>query len=113
MIQADVTSTSRSDYIDHCGINGLISYTSSSDIRKLVEKIIKVHTWPEYKMPDFLDYNYMSEFSKLVLVNMHKKFGEVNLESQELWVQIVPMIKNEYQIIRSTITQSMKQVFFM
>ena len=53
----------------------------------------------------------MSEFSKLVLVNIHKKFGEVNLESQELWVKIVPMIKNEYQIIRSTVTQSMKNVF--
>ena len=108
---SDFTSTSRSDYMDHCGINGLINHTSSNEVRELVEKIIKVHTWPEYKIPDHFDYVYMSEFSKLVLENMHKKFGEVNLESQELWVKIVPMIKNEYQIIRSTVTQSMKNVF--
>jgi hypothetical protein len=108
---SDFTSTSRSDYLDHCGRNGLVNHTSLCELRKIIENIIKDITWPEYKIPDKFDYAYMSDFSKLVLVNTHKKFGEVTMESSDLWVQIVPILKMEYQIMRSTITQAMKTVF--
>jgi hypothetical protein len=107
---SDFTTTSRSDYLDHCGRNGLVNHTSLGDLRKIIENIIKDITWPEYKIPDKYDYSYMSDFSKLVLVNIHKKFGVVTMESTDLWVQVMPILKMEYQIMRSTITQAMKAV---
>jgi hypothetical protein len=111
---SDITSTStnKEDYMSHCESNGFKSKYVGESLRKRIEKIIKYYTWSEYKLPDKFNFRYMSDFSKIILKQIDKSYEHVTIDSQQMWDKAIPMIKHEYQIIRSTITQSMKQVFF-
>lgn len=109
---SDVTSssTSREDYISHCENNGLRHKPAT--LRDKVSKIVKYAVWGEYKVPDKFDYVFMSDFSKIILTALDKRYERVTIDSQHMWDKITPMIRCEYQIIRSTMTQAMKLVFF-
>ena len=109
---SDVTSssTSREDYINHCENNGLRHKPAT--LRDKVSKIVKYAVWGEYKVPDKFDYVFMSDFSKIILTALDKRYERVTIDSQHMWDKITPMIRCEYQIIRSTMTQAMKLVFF-
>lgn len=84
---------------------------SNADLTKQVEIIVKDNVWCQYKLPDKTDYQYSSRFSNLILQRLRCEVKTMNRRGQEMWTRIMPMVKAEYQITRSTVTQAMKSVF--
>lgn len=85
--------------------------SSNADLTKQVEIIVKDNVWCWYKLPDIKDYQYNSRFSCLILQRLNCEVKTMNRRGQEMWTRVMPMVKSEYQITRSTVTQAMKSIF--
>jgi hypothetical protein len=107
---SDMTSGGNSQYMDYCEANGLKQ--SGTDLMKQVTMIIDQRVWNVYKLPDIEDYIYGSAFSNKILRQLNLDTTQLNRKAQEMWSRIMPIVKTEYQITRSTVTQAMKQNFF-
>jgi hypothetical protein len=73
---------------------------------------VKDHVWCQYKLPDKVDYEYSSRFCNKILIRLNCEVKNMNRRGQEMWTRVMPMVKSEYQITRSTVTQAMKTIFF-
>lgn len=105
----DATNSTRSSYMNDLVDNG--HCVNNEDLHKQVEIIIKDRVWGLYKLPDVVDYAYNSPFCNKILFHLNIEVKTMNRRGQEMWSRIMPMVKSEYQITRSTVTQSMKQNF--
>ena len=105
----DATNSTRSSYINDLVDNGICM--NNEDLQKQVEIIIKDRVWGLYKLPDVVDYAYNSPFCNKILFYLNIEVKTMNRRGQEMWSRIMPMVKTEYQITRSTVTQAMKHNF--
>jgi DNA-directed RNA polymerase subunit K/omega len=105
----DVTNSSRSSYIGYLEENGQV--ITNDDLQKQVEVMVKNHLWGNYKLPDAVDYEYNSPFCNKLLMRFNVEVKRMNRRGQEMWHRVMPMVKGEYQITRSTVTQAMKVHF--
>jgi hypothetical protein len=103
------TNSTSSSYNNFLLENGQAS--SNADLVKQVEIIVKDNVWCQYKLPDVTDYLYSSRFSSLILKRLGCEVKTMNRRGQEMWTRVMPMVKAEYQITRSTVTQAMKTIF--
>lgn len=106
----DATNSTRSSYIVHMEETG--QAITNGDLQKQVELIVKEHVWKHYKHPDKEDYEYGTKFCNKILLKLNCEVKHMNRRGQEMWTKIMPMVKTEYQITRSSVTQAMKQIFF-
>ena len=81
------------------------------NLRNQLELIIKESVWKKFKLPDREDYEYNSSFCNKILTELHVDCKIMNRTSQAIWSRVMPLVKKEYQITRSTVTQVMKQNF--
>ena len=65
----------------------------------------------KFKLPDREDYKYNSSFCNKILTELHVDCEIMNRRAQAIWSIAIPLVKKEYQITRSTVTQAMKQNF--
>ena len=105
-----LTNSTNSSYHNFVVENG--QEMTSNDLSNQVELIVKEYVWCQYKLPDDTDYQYNSRFSKIILHQLNCETKDMNAYAQEMWGRIVKMVKAEYQITRSTVTQAMKSTFF-
>lgn len=94
---------------DHLETDDVI--LSGADLSKKVEIIVKDHVWCQYKLPDKVDYEYNSPFCNTILGKLNINVKNMNKKGQDMWSKVMPMVKSEYQIIRSSVTQAMKKNF--
>jgi hypothetical protein len=106
---SEMTTSSQSGYVEFCEKNGLIQ--TDTELSKQVQMIIDSYVWKTYKLPDYEDYQYGSAFCNKILQRMNCDVACMNRRAQEMWSRIMPLVKGEYQITRSSVTQAMKQVF--
>jgi hypothetical protein len=103
------TNSTSSSYNNFLLENGQAS--SNADLIKQVEIIVKDNVWCQYKLPDVTDYQYSSRFSCIILKRLGCEVKTMNRRGQEMWTRVMPMVKTEYQITRSSVAQAMKKSF--
>ena len=102
-------TTQHISYMNYLVVNGKV--LDNDNLRNQVELIIKDSVWKKFKLPDREDYEYNSSFCNKILTELQVDCKIMNRRAQAIWSIVMPLIKKEYQITRSRVTQAMKQNF--